>query len=83
MKSSNNSCPFKNKKKSVNQNKQKNIDTSSFNINSENYTTQSEFKVIPKDSDNLCLLDPVLLSWIVSIICLFIYIVGIKYQTKL
>jgi hypothetical protein len=83
MKSSNNSCPFKNKKKSVNQNKQNNIDTSSFNINSENYTTQTEFKVIPKDNDNLCLLDPVLLSWIVSIICLFIYIVGIKYQTKL
>ena len=42
----------------------------------------TEFKVMPGKSSKLCLMDPIILSWIVSLIAVIIYIIGIKYKPK-
>lgn len=47
-----------------------------------NKSIQSEYKIIPKNDDKLCLMDPVILFWIISITGILLYIVGHKYKSK-
>lgn len=42
----------------------------------------TEFKVMPGKSSKLCLMDPIILSWIVSLIAIIIYIIGVKYKSR-
>ncbi len=50
--------------------------------NNTNLSIQSEYKIIPKNDDKLCLMDPVILFWIISITGILLYIVGHKYKSK-
>lgn len=49
-------------------------------LSKSNYSPNTEYKIIPVDSDKLCLLDPVILSWIISITAIILYIVGHKIK---
>ncbi len=43
---------------------------------------KTEYKIIPIDSNKLCLLDPILLFWIISIIGILLYIIGHKIKSN-
>ncbi len=43
---------------------------------------KTEYKIIPVDSNKLCLLDPILLFWIISIIGILLYIIGHKIKSN-
>ncbi len=45
-------------------------------------TINTEFKIMPGKTSQLCLMDPIILSWIVSIVSIIIYIVAVKYKPK-
>lgn len=51
------------------------------NVNTEQ-SIQSEYKIIPKNDDKLCLMDPIILFWIVSITGILLYIVGYKFKSR-
>ena len=42
----------------------------------------TEFKIMPGKTSKLCLMDPIILSWIVSLVAVVLYIVGVKYKPK-
>ncbi len=45
-------------------------------------TINTEFKIMPGKTTQLCLMDPIILSWIVSIVSIIIYIFAVKYKSK-
>jgi hypothetical protein len=49
-------------------------------IEYKNFNVQSEFKIIPKNNDKLCLIDPMILCWIIAIVAIILYIIGHKYK---
>lgn len=42
----------------------------------------STFDIFSTESKELCLIDPVILCLIITIICLFLYIIGFKLSKK-
>ncbi len=45
-------------------------------------TINTEFKIMPGKTSQLCLMDPIILSWIVSIVSIIIYIFAVKYKSQ-
>lgn len=42
----------------------------------------SSFDIFTSHSDNLCLIDPMMLTVIIVLICVFLYVIGYKLSNK-
>jgi hypothetical protein len=74
-----------NKQDTTNPNNMENFSDIDLKDNIEHFkknTINTEFKIMPGKTSQLCLMDPIILSWIVSIVSIIIYIVAVKYKPK-
>ncbi len=71
-----------NRTKPIDSVKKNNLVLAEVSNNNVSSSIKSEYKIIPKNDDKLCLMDPVILFWIISITGILLYIVGHKYKSK-